>query len=135
MKKPSSEKPDARELAARASVASRMWKHYNNAKKKHPYFCDMITCLSRTGADTHLDIYRSTLKAEADNGCVEAYTVLMCEFYEALQAYRHDNTSHAVDECFDAIAVLLRTIDVLEGRQKLGKPGNVHTKPKKGKNK
>ena len=102
--------------------AGRMYKHYAHAREKHPYFCDTITCLSESGADTHLDIYRSTLKAEADNGCVEADTVLMCEFYEALQAYKHGDTANAVEECYDAIAVLLRTIDVLEGRQKLGKP-------------
>ena len=101
---------------------SNILKHYAHAKEKHPYFCDTITCLSESGADTHLDIYRSTLKAEADNGCVEADTVLMCEFYEAIQAYTHGDTAHAVEELYDAIAVLLRTIDVLEGRQKLGKP-------------
>lgn len=101
---------------------SNILKHYAHTKEKHPYFCDIITCLSESGADTHLDIYRSTLKAEADNGCVEADTVLMCEFYEAMQAYTHGDTANAVEECYDAIAVLLRTIDVLEGRQKLGKP-------------
>lgn len=101
---------------------SSILKHYAHAREKHPYFCDIITCLSESGADTHLDIHRSTLKAEADNGCVEVGTVLMCEFYEAIQAYANGNTAHAVEECYDAIAVLLRTIDVLEGRQKLGKP-------------
>ena len=100
----------------------KVYEHYTHARTKHPYFCDRITCLSDVGSDTHLDIYRSTLKAETDNGCVEADTVLMCEFYEALQAYTHGDTANAVEECYDAIAVLLRTIDVLEGRQKLGKP-------------
>jgi hypothetical protein len=101
---------------------SNILKHYAHAKEKHPYFCDIITCISESGADTRLDIYRSTLKAEADNGCVKADTVLMCEFYEAIQAYKHGDTANAIEECYDAIAVLLRTIDVLEGRQKLGKP-------------
>ena len=100
---------------------SSILKHYAHAKAKHPYFCDRITCLSKAGADTHLDIYRSSLKAEADNGYVEAGTVLMCEFYEAIQAYTNGDTAHAVEECYDAISVLLRTIDVLEGRQKLGR--------------
>ena len=35
---------------------------------------------------------------------------------------RAGNAERAVDEAYDAIAVLLRIIDVLEGRQKLGKP-------------
>lgn len=90
--------------------------HYDHAREKHPYFCDRITCLSDTGADTHLDIYRSTLSAEREASDVEACTVLVCEVYEAMQAYTHGDTAHAVEECYDAIAVLLRTIDVLEGR-------------------
>lgn len=89
--------------------------HYDHAREKHPYFCDMITCLSDVGADTHLDIHRSTLAAEVDTNCVEVGTVLMCEFYEAIQAYTHGDTAHAIEECYDAIAVILRTIDVLEG--------------------
>lgn len=96
--------------------------HYDHAREKHQCFCDIITCLSDVGADTHLDIYRSTLAAEADNNCVEVGTVLMCEFYEAIQAYTKGDTAAAVEECYDAIAVLLRMIDVLEGRQPTGKP-------------
>lgn len=82
----------------------------------------MITCISDVGADTHLDIYRNTLATEEAVGSVEAVTVLMCEVYKAVQAYTHGNTKAAVEKCYDAIAVLLRVIDVLEGRQKLGKP-------------
>lgn len=32
------------------------------------------------------------------------------------------HTKLAVDECYDCVAVMLRMIDVLEGRQPLGKP-------------
>ena len=105
-----------------ARHVSNILKHYAHAKEKHPYFCDRITCLSDAGSDTHLDIYRSTLAAEMEASDVEACTVLECEVYEAIQAYTHGDTAHAVEECYDAIAILLRTIDVLEGRQKLGKP-------------
>lgn len=101
---------------------SNILKHYAHAKEKHLYFCDIITCLSESGADMHLSIYRARLAAELKAGDVETGTLLTCEFYEAIQAYTHGDTAHAVEECYDAIAVLLRTIDVLEGRQKLGKP-------------
>ena len=104
--------------------------HYKHAREKHPYFCDIITCLSAVGADTHLDIYRSTLAAEVKSDALEAGVVLFSEFYEAMQAYTKGNTAHAVEECYDAIAVLLRTIDVLEGRQELGKPEGAN--PKEG---
>ncbi len=116
--------PECRELSVHpyAEHDGRVAKHYKHAREKNPYFCDIITCLSDVGADTHLDIYRATLKAEYDNEAVETGTLLGCEFYEAIQAYTHGDTAAAVEECYDAIAVLLRTIDVLEGRQRLGRP-------------
>lgn len=43
----------------------------------------------------------------------------MWEVFEALVS---GDKTHAVEELYDCVAVLLRTIDVLEGRQKLGKP-------------
>ncbi len=110
----------------------RVAKHYAHAREKHPYFCDMITCMSKTSVNMHLKHLRSILAAGIEYGCVEASTVLSCEIYEAFQAYARGDTAHAVEECYDAIAVLLRTIDVLEGRQKLGRPKNVHNQQKKG---
>lgn len=105
-----------------AATVIKIAEHYCHAKAKHPYFCDIITCLSESGANTHLDIYRSTLDAEIKVDDVEADTVLMCEYYEAIHAYTRGDTASAIEECYDAIAVLLRVIDVLEGRQELGKP-------------
>ena len=96
--------------------------HYNHAREKHPYFADRITCLSDTGADTHLKLERSLLEAEIRASDIEAVTVIQCELFEAVQAYAYGKAAHAIEEAYDCIAVLLRTIDVLEGRQKLGKP-------------
>ena len=42
--------------------------------------------------------------------------------WETLEALANGDKAHAVEELYDMIAVCLRTIDVLEGRQKLGKP-------------
>lgn len=103
-------------------IIEKINEHYEHAKAKHPYFCDMITCLSESGAGTHLDLCRSTLAAEKAGNSVEASAVLSCEYYEAVQAYTRGNTAAAVEECYDAIAVLLRMVDVLEGRQALGNP-------------
>ena len=100
----------------------RVRKHYAHAREKHPYFCDKITYLSETGADTHLKMGRAILEAENRAGDVKAISVIQCELYEAIQAYAHGDTAHAVEECYDTISVLLRMVDVLEGRQKLGKP-------------
>ena len=96
--------------------------HYAHAREKHPYFCDIITCLSESGADTHLSIYRARLAAELKVDAVEIGTLLDCEFYEAMQAYTHGETAHAVEKLYVCVAVCLRAIDVIEGRQKLGKP-------------
>lgn len=100
----------------------RILQHYVHAKEKHPYFCDRITCFSEEGADTHLGLYRALLESEECAGDLEVVDVIQCELYEAVQAYTHGDTAHAVEECYDTIAVLLRMVDVLEGRQKLGKP-------------
>lgn len=100
----------------------RMAKHYAHAIEKHPYFCDKITYLSETGADARLKLCREILESSKYVGDVEAVDVIRCELHEAVQAYAHGDKTQAVEDLYDTIAVLLRTIDVLEGRQKLGKP-------------
>lgn len=102
--------------------APRALYHYVHAIEKHPYFCDRITYLSETGVDTHLQLSRELLETAKYVGDVDAVSVIQYELYEAVQAYTHGDIAHAVDECYGAIAELLRTIDMLEGRQKLGKP-------------
>lgn len=99
--------------------------HYNHAREKHPYFADRITCLSERGANARLYLYRELLDTEEHTGHLEAVDIIQCELYEAMQAYTHGDKTQAVEELYDCVAVLLRTIDVLEGRQKLGKPEEV----------
>lgn len=94
--------------------------HYNHARKKHPYFCDRITLLPKTSVDTHVRLKRSLLEAEIFGGTVEAVAVVECELLEAVQAFMDRKDAHAIGKAYDCIAVLLRLIDVLEGRQELG---------------
>jgi len=42
--------------------------------------------------------------------------------WEATEALANGDKAQAVEELYDCISVLLRTVDVLEGRQKLGRP-------------
>ena len=98
--------------------------HYIHAKEKHPYFCEALLPewmpaeeRGKVITDT-LRYIREDMKENGANMC----GVLSEEDYEIFEAINNGDTAHAVDECYDAIAVLLRTIDVLEGRQKLGKP-------------
>jgi len=114
-------------------------RHYLNAKEKHPYFCDGITggdIYGLVSENSHKwsyngqhEYYSGELRLRRDevihmskNGTLKAEHVLACEYYEMLEAYARGDTATAVEECYDAIAVLLRVVDVLQGRQALGKP-------------
>lgn len=100
--------------------------HYAHAKEKHPYFCDMLLPPSSewTKEDAHwyLNEFRNSITAQMQTHRLLWSELCNCEIAEAEDALINGGTTHAVEECYDAIAVLLRTIDVLEGRQKLGKP-------------
>lgn len=113
---------------------SNILKHYAHAKEKHPYFCDRVAPVQlqkenlgtladyRESVAWSLGNIREEIEYEKDKGELLWNTLLLCETWEIDDAIANGNTAHAVEECYDAIAVLLLTIDVLEGRQKLGKP-------------
>lgn len=102
----------------------RVEKHYAHAHEKHPYFCDIIKSddLPFDFAGWHLEDCRKRLAQARDANVVRWDQLLDCEKYEAMVEIDRGNTAHAVEELYNCIAVLLRTIDVMEGRQKLGKP-------------
>lgn len=102
--------------------------HYNYAREKHPYFCDWLLPKDRSTDNIKGTIKKNLLAARADiaysksNGCVIPQVILNCEVWKINEAMADGNTSAAIEECYDAIAVLLRVVDVLEGRQALGDP-------------
>lgn len=96
--------------------------HYEHAKEKHPYFCDKLNYYTKKGADNDLSFYREFLKIGIEDESVAVRDVLACELAEMHREIVYGNTAAAVEECYDAIAVLLRVVDVLEGRQALGDP-------------
>lgn len=113
---------------------SNILKHYAHAKEKHPYFCDKIAPVDLDKEDEEgLADYRKSVKMSLSNmrSCIEALIkeceldwndLVLCELWEVDEAIANGDTAHAVEELYDCVAVLLRTIDVLEGRQKLGRP-------------
>lgn len=115
-------------------VVGTIERHYNSAKKRHPYFCDGLTGGDVYGResrlsqceyyDARLRLCRDEVRNRSENGTLKAEHVLQCEYCEMLAAYARGDIAAAVEECYDCIAVLLRTIDVLEGRQKLGREGD-----------
>jgi len=109
--------------------------HYEHARKKHPYFCDMLHPEWMDASQRDFKIAKSLAKLReliqaqvATNG-VMWDTLLDCEVWEVHEAIQLGHPEFAVEECYDAIAVLLRVIDVLEGRQPLGNP--IRSFPKK----
>lgn len=106
----------------------RVEKHYAHAVQKHPHFCDRLlpdwpireikNCIA-----VNLDRARTRIKAGVRDHNLLWNEIADCEVWEATEALANGDTAHAVEECYDAIAVLLRTIDVLERRQALGKEG------------
>ena len=121
--------------------APRALRHYVHAREKHPYFCDGLlpTQVLYTMApgeipipmtkDSALHVIHVNLRASRERimrGTFDANILwselLDCEVWEATEAIAKGNKAQAVEELYDCIAVCLRTIDVLEGRQKLGKP-------------
>lgn len=97
-------------------------KHYVKAIEKHPYFCDELTRF-----DEHYWLVKEcgdkqTLARRGEIGNFGADDVLASEVSELFHAVANGDKENAVEEAYDAIAVLLRIIDVLEHRQSLGKP-------------
>lgn len=110
------------------SVADKIAAHYEHARAKHPYFCDKLFQPEQNEVRS-IRVRAITLKGmrvlctvQKMFQALSAETVLNCELAEVYEAYARGDTANAVDECYDAIAVLLRMVDVLEGRQALGDP-------------
>jgi hypothetical protein len=103
-------------------IIEKIREHYEHAKAKHPHFCDRLSGYDKPFTKRLLEYHRAGLSAETIQNRIEANRVLLCEFYEIFDAIADGEKTAAVEECYDAIAVLLRMVDVLEGRQNLGDP-------------
>ena len=103
-------------------------KHYDHAREKHPYFCDKLLPdrlrrnVIQDRIDMNLEFARRRIKDGVHEHDLMWNEIANCKVWEATEAIFNGDNSAAVEELYDAIAVLLRTIDVLEGRQALGKP-------------
>ena len=119
----------------------RIRQHYDHAREKHPYFCDRIAPVDldkedkegladyREAVKRRLSDMRSDIEELTKNGELDWGGLVICELWEVDEAIADGDTAHAVEELYDCVAVLLRTIDVLEGRQQLGKPQTISGNP------
>lgn len=113
------------EASIDAAIVLKIAEHYCHAKRKHPYFADRLFLWNDNDAEEakrYLESVRMLLNIERKQGTVYAETLANCEVAEVCDAISRGDKAAAVDECYDAIAVLLRVVDVLEGRQVLGNP-------------
>lgn len=112
------------EASIDAAVVLKIAEHYCHAKAKHKHFADRMLQVNGCAKayEDNLRAVRDKHKRYAAFGKVPATAVLEEEIAEIYEAIANGDNAHAVEECYDAIAVLLRMVDVLEGRQALGKP-------------
>ena len=118
---------NARDEAYNQRAAS----HFLKALHKHPRFADALFDICERNKrvvenedylreicdleETREDIYLATR-----DGTLEARYLLSCEIEEAHVEYLRGDKAACVDELYDAVAVLMRMIAVVEGKQKLG---------------
>lgn len=115
----------------------RIRQHYSHAREKHPYFCDVIDVTQNEAENSYakkrrieevkgfLAIRRHDIETEKMCNVLHWHTLLECEVMEVYDAFCNGDKAQAVEELYDAIAVCLRAIDVLEGRQPLGNPATI----------
>lgn len=106
---------------------SNIIKHYAHAREKHPYFCDGITPFD-IGYVQMSQTFEEIVEERRDDVAYHAkkHSLLLehlidCELLEVLCECEQGNNAQAVQKLYDLAVLCLRTIDVLEGRQKLGK--------------
>ena len=116
-------------MMASVVCLSKIIEHYDHARQKHPYFCDWV---SPTGPGMtpeeisknfafQLSAIRAAIMGETKNGTLGWDLLLNCEVWEVFEALASGNNEQAEEELYDCVAILLRVIDVLRGRQHLGK--------------
>ena len=95
--------------------------HFAKATRKHPRFADMLFGNNvLDDAEYRLRCDRCKIAYYANNGWLDGTMLAKCEVAEATVAYLHGDKAACVDELYDAVAVLMRMIAVVEGKQKLG---------------
>ena len=131
------ETKETQEPSLDAATVISIARHYHNAKTKHPYFADLLFDFGDFNgyeraekARFLLEYDREKLKDEIAYNTVRASTVAKVEAREVIEALARGDRAQAVAECYDVIAVMLRIIDVIEGRQALGRPKTAESEAK-----
>lgn len=101
--------------------------HYDHACKKHPFFADEMCRIDYSWYSAAIRFkeylkYQTVLHNDGEPTYCLAKYVLDAELAEVYDAYCKGNYDQAVEEIYDAIAVLLRMEDmVIDKKQEAGK--------------
>ncbi len=99
--------------------------HYAKALCKHPRFADRLFDphdqeFAARSPDIMLANWHKIIKECEKDGILGACMLLNSELDEACVPYVKGDKSACVEELYDAVAVLMRMIAVVEGKQTLG---------------
>ena len=104
--------------------------HFAKALRKHPRFADALFFNGERdermredalqAAELDLEETREDLYLSTRDGSLDARFLLSCEMEESFVEHLRGDAAACVDELYDAVAVLMRMIAVVEGRQRLG---------------
>ena len=109
------------------SIRARL--HYAKAVRKHPRFADALFSMYEHHTEyedvrdemiVDLAEAREDLMMDEQAKTVVAKSIVSVETLEAFVEYLRGDKAACVDELYDAVAVLMRMIAVVEGKQKLG---------------
>ena len=94
-------------------------RHYLKAMRKHPRFADALDKYTDVKfAKAALEKMRDKLDFMRECDAVSADDLVACELLEAWCA---PNEQETISELYDAVAVIMRMIATVEGKQELGK--------------
>ena len=106
-------------------VIDKIESHLYKACVKHPDFGVRLPKQTVLAAEASLHICRENLVRKTSLGLVAPDDLLACEMAEVWGAYAKGDIDNAIDEIYDAIAVLMRLVARLEAEKKKKKKKEV----------
>ncbi len=103
------------------SMLNEITAHVNKACTKHPLFVDRMPAKTPQAAEANLALCRENLARKKELLLVEPDDLLACEMAEVWEAYAKGRHEEAIDEVYDAVAVLVRLIARLEAEKEVTK--------------
>ena len=88
------------------------------ARIKHPHFAHRITSLPSDAFSQMVETCRVTIRRDIAHDSIDAYPILVCEMFEALEAYTEGRLDDALVELAQAGAVIVRMMEMVRREMK-----------------